>query len=145
MGCYSKCKSKCWATDRACRMDCLKACRGEWDKRVVFVKIQCAKFTDETFRNSTFKRHHDSRSTLEGLKIDMIFRIHLDYMHLYCLGIMKKLLLVWTAKAHHKRSNSQVQILPHKLTSYTKFFPRNFSRKTRPLSDLNPGRIANET
>jgi len=42
------------------------------------------------------KKHHIGVSILESLKINMILQVAIDYMHLVCLGVMKRLLQFWT-------------------------------------------------
>lgn len=51
--------------------------------------------TDDTFRNREDILHHnsrpDERGTLEHLNIDMIKNFPPDYLHVVCIGVVKKL------------------------------------------------------
>lgn len=49
--------------------------------------------SDKSFRSKEQEEHHIGASVLEKLDIDMVNQIALDYMHLVCLGVMKRLLL----------------------------------------------------
>ncbi|KYN06768.1 hypothetical protein ALC62_02276 [Cyphomyrmex costatus] len=55
----------------------------------------CKEKTNVSFRNQRQSCHHTGYSSLLNIKppIDMIICLPLDYMHLACLGIMKKLYL----------------------------------------------------
>ncbi|KYN15853.1 hypothetical protein ALC57_11934 [Trachymyrmex cornetzi] len=48
--------------------------------------------TDDTFKNRIHIEHHTGDSILEKLAIGMASQISLDYMHLICLGVVKRLL-----------------------------------------------------
>lgn len=50
---------------------------------------------DESFRNKQQEEHHTGDTILQELNIDMVIQIVIDYMHLICLGIMKRLLVFW--------------------------------------------------
>jgi hypothetical protein len=68
--------------------------KGKWMKRVVYPRNRVGLlYTDESFKNQTNSFHHDGISPLVDLKIGMISNIPLDYVHLICLGVVKKLLL----------------------------------------------------
>ena len=110
-------------------------CKGEWHRRVIF-RSTCEMYTEETFRSQKFEKHHEGDSPLLPLSMDMIFQIPLDYMHLCCLGIMKKLLLVWTSKTGYKLSATQQAIVSGRLVSFRKFTPNNFARKPRSLTEF---------
>ena len=62
--------------------------------------INCTERTNESFRNRKQCRHHNDKSPLLRIKslINMVSMFVLDFMHLLCEGIMKRLLLVWFVK-----------------------------------------------
>ncbi|CAG7686991.1 unnamed protein product, partial [Allacma fusca] len=76
---------------------CSKCCiTGEYrDNREVFIQTGCRRRTDESFRSHEDNEHHIGKSPLTQLQIDMINRVPLEYMHLICLGSVKKLLKLW--------------------------------------------------
>lgn len=56
--------------------------------------INCEERTDESFRRMSDSDHHSGQSILLRIipPIDMIKCFTLDFMHLCCMGVMKKLL-----------------------------------------------------
>lgn len=76
---------------------CLK-CIQEGDfvqNRVTYPEIHSMLRTNDTFKHRTQIGHHTGDSILEKLNIGMISQIPLDYMHLVCLGVMKRMLQLW--------------------------------------------------
>lgn len=47
------------------------------------------------FRNHKYEGHQQSKSVLADLKLGLISQVPLDYMHLVCLGVVKKLIRLW--------------------------------------------------
>jgi hypothetical protein len=68
---------------------------GDFDGKIVFLNEKAPLRTDATFRSQQQDEHHTGRTILEQLPIDMISTFPLDYMHLCCLGVMRKLLWEW--------------------------------------------------
>jgi len=99
---------KCFVCDRPARsfVKCIKghggyySCerctiRGErYNKRTVYISSNCDERSNRSFRNQDQPEHHINISPLiEIPQLDMINHFVLDFMHLCCLGIMKKLLI----------------------------------------------------
>jgi hypothetical protein len=114
--------------------------RGSWRKRVVYpVKPKADEYTDETFVNRCYESHHVSEipTPLESLDFGMITQIPLEYMHLCCLGVMKKFLILWAeGPLPHKISNKQQKIISDRLVMFSKRLPTEFFRKCRSLKEL---------
>lgn len=72
---------------------------------MTYPEINCAKRTNESFRNKIQEEHHVCQSILENLPIDMVNDFALDYLHLICLGVVKKLILFWLngSKIYHTK------------------------------------------
>ena len=51
--------------------------------------------TNESFRNRTDENYHKYDSPIEELPVDMVNAFPLDYLHVVCLGVMKRLLRMW--------------------------------------------------
>lgn len=51
--------------------------------------------TDEEYITCLDEDHHKGTSLLSLLPISMVSQVPFEYMHLVCLGIMKKLLSAW--------------------------------------------------
>jgi len=113
--------------------------KGEWiDGRVVYLDEEAERRDDDSFRNSAQDQHHTGESSLKDLPgVDMVFDFILDYMHLVCLGVMKKLLLHWIRGPFQTRLGaSKVQLISKRLLDLAEYFPREFARKPRSLSDI---------
>jgi hypothetical protein len=112
--------------------------RGKWAKRVIYTKNSLGTlYSDESFRDQVYSEHHEGISILTELKIDMISQIPLDYMHLVCLGTMKKMLLLWTSGPLSSRLGPRdILKISRRLISCKLQFPNDFNRKCRSLKDL---------
>lgn len=113
--------------------------RGKWYRnRVTYpIKDVADAYSNESFRQRWYESHHKGNSPLEKLMLDMVFQVPLDYMHLICLGIVKKLLTVWVeGPLPHKLSSKQIKCISGRLESFKQYIPSNFSRKCRGLNEL---------
>lgn len=77
-------------------------------------------------------------SLLEQIPVDMVLDIPLDFMHLICLGVMKRLLLLWcsNAKPPSKLSSRQISHISDNLSVIAPHVPCEFSRRCRSLLEL---------
>ncbi|XP_047133379.1 uncharacterized protein LOC105846009 [Hydra vulgaris] len=67
--------------------------KGSWEGRVVFNKEQeFRKRTDEDFSCQSYKKHQKYKSPLIAAGIKCVSGFCLDYMHLICLGAVKRIL-----------------------------------------------------
>lgn len=124
-------------------LSCSKCCaEGEWHGRVVFHETDVPKRTDHSFRSKAQPEHHTGVSILETLPINMIECFSLDYMHLVCLGIVRKLLWTWIRGALFVgtrrirlgwRSITQISA---RLVALASNVACDFARKPRSLSEL---------
>ncbi|XP_011155246.1 uncharacterized protein LOC105192669 [Harpegnathos saltator] len=62
------------------------------NQRVVYPDYDCHPRTDQSFREQRQKEHHLNMSPLLHIQppIDLIYSFPIDYMHMCCLGIIKK-------------------------------------------------------
>lgn len=82
---------------------------------------------------------HNGVSILENIpNLGMITNFPLEYMHLICLGVVKKLLLnIWLqGKPSHKLSNECITKISDLLLSLKSYVPIEFVRKTRSLDEV---------
>ena len=108
---------------------------GEYDDKVIFLECDCKRRTDHSFQNKLDPNHHSGVSPLERLGIGMVSAFPLDYMHLVLLGVMKKLLLLWTKGVKECRiSRDNYKILNQRLY-LNQNIPSEISRK--PRKNLN--------
>ncbi len=111
---------------------------GEWDGRIIFLKEDAALRDDTSFRSKCQEDYHTGTSVLEKLPIDMVKSFPLDYMHLVCLGVMRKLLWAWI-KGSYKASRlrgSDIDEISQYLIFVSAFIACEFSRKSRSLKEL---------
>jgi hypothetical protein len=112
--------------------------KGKWAKRVIYPKNKIGElYDDESFLEQIFSSHHEGVSPLTELRLGMISQIPLDYMHLICLGIMKKMLLTWISGTLSVRLGpKQIAELSRRMIIFKYCIPCNFNRKCRTLKDI---------
>jgi hypothetical protein len=112
--------------------------KGKWSNRVTYPKSKIGSlYSDTGFIDQINPNHHDGYSPLIKLRLGMISQIPLDYMHLICLGVMKKLLLTWTIGPLIVRLGpKQILCISRRLISMKSSISSEFNRKCRSLKDL---------
>ncbi|XP_029162883.1 uncharacterized protein LOC114934364 [Nylanderia fulva] len=106
--------------------------------RVVFPQTHNTLRTDDAFKNRAQPEHHTGDSILEKLHIGMISQIPLDYMHLVCLGVTKRLLQIWQrGNKHFRLSKECVNLISQHLMVIQPYIPVEFARKPRDLRDID--------
>lgn len=105
--------------------------------RVIFPETTATLRTDASFRKKVDEDYHKGTTPLEQLTMDLVSQIPLDYMHLVCLGVMKRLLLFWV------RGNKSVRLteenlskIEKKIQNFKAFVPKEFSRLPRSLQKV---------
>lgn len=79
-----------------------------------------------------------TQGILENLSIGMVSQIPLDYMHLVCLGVTKRLLQIWLRGNKHVRlSMDNIQKISGHLILIKPCIPFEFARKPRSLNDID--------
>ena len=68
---------------------------GIYDGKVVFPYDNAPLRTDEAFNAMSDEDHHVGPCPLNPLPIGFVSQFGLDYMHLACLGVTRRLLLYW--------------------------------------------------
>lgn len=92
---------------------------------------------NESFKNFLYDDHQYSVSILSSLSLGLITQVPLDYMHLLCLGVMKRLIRVWVDKGPKKCKLNfhRIEIISERLlTIGCSYYPKEFSRRPRPLN-----------
>lgn len=114
--------------------------KGSWHGgRVVFSNTIAQFRTDADFHSQKDKNHHIGNSPLCSLNLKMVSQFPLDFMHLVCLGVVKRLLFYWIkspCKKGFRLGQSAITQISEFLCQIGKNIPREFSRKTRSLSEL---------
>ena len=68
---------------------------GVYCNEVTFPLVDSDLRTDIQFDEMSDEDHHLGASPLSRLSIGMVSQFPLDYMHLVCLGVTRRLLLLW--------------------------------------------------
>lgn len=107
--------------------------------RMTFPDLNANIRTDESVRNLTDEDYHRT-CPLSLLKLDigLVSQVPLDYMHLICLGVMKKLLTFWV------KGNRSVRLFDTNITEIDKNIIKyrnqsviEFVRKPRSIKDID--------
>jgi hypothetical protein len=113
--------------------------KGMWVGRVTYPQVNHLELrTDIFFREQIQEEHHRFLSPFCNMPVDMVNKFPIDYMHQLCLGVMRKLLLVWIrGNRGVKMSAGEVEAVSKKLVELKPFVPRIFARKPRSLLEVD--------
>ncbi|XP_029676799.1 uncharacterized protein LOC115243742 [Formica exsecta] len=94
--------------------------------------------TDEDFLQQTDEKYHQGKTLLLQIpNIGLVSAVALDYMHLVCLGVTKKLLLLWMKGPLTVRiGNTNTNLISQRLIALKNSIPKEISRKPRSLSEI---------
>lgn len=94
--------------------------------------------TDDDFLMQRDEEYHRGETVLKEIpNFGLVSNVTLDYMHLVCLGVTKKILLLWMKGPLSVRIHGTIiNQISGKLLLYKKSTPREFSRKPRSLADI---------
>lgn len=105
--------------------------------RYVFNDINHSVRTDDEYVKCLDEDHHkEGTSPLSMLPIGMVSQVPFEYMHLVCLGVMKKLLSAWVLGKYSRSSKLSgrcIDTICARLSSITKYCPSDFVRRPRSL------------
>ncbi|KAK3913337.1 Halomucin [Frankliniella fusca] len=108
--------------------------------RTVFLNINAPLRTDEDFRLRRDEDHHNGdieiETPLEQINISMVSQFRLDTLHLVDIGVFKRWLMFLLGKyGANPRvlSNAEKAEISERITILTPSFPKEFSRRPRPL------------
>lgn len=108
------------------------------DNKVVFPDLKTPLRTDAQFKHMMDEEHHHGISLLQELGIGMVSSFVLDYMHLVCIGNVRKLVILWiNGPLRCQVSAATITIISGHLKSIKEHIPRNFSRKPRSLMEYS--------
>ncbi|GAA6081364.1 uncharacterized protein LOC113076649 isoform X1 [Tachysurus ichikawai] len=105
---------------------------------MTFPELNAKHRTDESFRQATAEKHHIQQSPLTDIGIGMVTCFPHDYMHLVCLGVMRRLLDLWistTGPLHCRISSIQASMVSDRLIALRNYIPCEFARRPRALAD----------
>jgi len=112
--------------------------KGEsYKRRVIFPESNAVLRTDESVVNKTHVQHHTSDTPLAKLKdfVGLCTDFPLDFMHLGCIGSLKKFLQMIELDEVLKISKEKYNEISQKLVALRKNIPEEFARKPRSLDE----------
>lgn len=100
--------------------------------------LPCSLRTDKLFAVNAYKNFQTGFSILNNIpKFLPISHTPLDYMHLLCLGVVKKMILLWIKFPFSVRINTRsINKISHLLILLRNFMPKDFVRRPRSLKDV---------
>lgn len=108
--------------------------------RIAFPDLNCAKRTDESFKNQSDDSYHAGTSVLSEIPhFGPVSAIPLEYMHLVCLGIILKMIKNWLSgpvKNRVRLPACSILEISQQLRSMRAFTPAEFCRKPRGLTEI---------
>lgn len=111
---------------------------GVWLNKVTYPEVDAQLRTDLAFDEMLDEDHHKGESPLKVLKVGMVSQFPLDYMHLVCLGVMKRMFLLWIKGPLNIRLGSRVILqMSSYLLRLKHHIPCEFSRKPRSVAELD--------
>ncbi|XP_052472877.1 uncharacterized protein LOC128029257 [Carassius gibelio] len=109
------------------------------ERRVVYLmKGTSEGRTDEVFNRAGYPDHQKQISPLVRAGILCVKQFPLDYMHLVCLGAMKRLLTyLWRGPVICRLSKAQREQVQMNISTLKQALPAEFSRQPRSMEDLD--------
>ena len=118
--------------------------RGSWLGKMMFPEVGARLRTDEAFQQGAEENnpHHNGPPSplLQHLGIKMVTQFPFDYMHMVCLGVMRRLLSVWLKSPVSKRlriGQLAISQISAALKHFEDYIPKEFSRKCRGLAEVD--------
>lgn len=108
------------------------------NNRMTFPELNATVRTDTSFSNAEDEDHHIQPSPFCEASVPMVSGFPHDYMHLVCLGVMRRLLDLWIGtcgKLHYRISSRQVAVISEKLLALRSYIPSEFARRPRGLDE----------
>lgn len=99
----------------------------------IFLGINHIHRSNDEYAKCIDEDHHkNGYSPLTRLPLGLVSNVTFDYMHLVCLGVMKKLLTTWVTGKYTKNtkfSARQLSLLSKRLQIIAAYCPREFARR----------------
>ena len=110
---------------------------GEWHNKMTFPHLNALLRTDESFKSMLHAKHHKVLTPLVELGVGLVSALSLDYMHLVCLRVTRRLLLIWIKGPLKCRQSSTVMNAISSLCALEKHVPCEFARRPRTLKEID--------
>jgi len=111
---------------------------GMWADKMTFPETVATLRTDQDFKDMTQEEHHLGTSPLAGLSAGLVSHFVLDYMHLVCLGVTRRLITTWIKGPLSTRLPTRSVIhISERLLRLRSAIPCEFARKPRALCEID--------
>lgn len=113
--------------------------RGQYCGKVIFPSVDDPLRSDEDFNAMADEEHHLITCPLNPLPIGCVTQFGLDYMHLACLGVMRRFLLYWKGPVGPlsvRLGRNSISELSKRMLLLAPLTPVEFARKPRTLDEL---------
>ena len=120
---------------------CERCCQeGEYvGRKVTYPEINSRLRSDADFLSQRNEDHHMPKlvSPLAAINIGLVSQVPLDYVHLVCLGVVRRLVSLWMKGDLECRLPShKINNISSNLLSLRNTMPRELSRKPRTMSEF---------
>ncbi len=106
--------------------------------RIVFSEQECTSRTDDGFSRVEYRNHQTDVSPFIAAGIPCVSSFVLDYMHMVCLGVVRRLLIYLTRGPKICRlSVKQKDAISQKLIALRGKMPSEFARQPRGLREID--------
>ena len=108
------------------------------NNRMTFPEANARARTDESFSNTEDEDHHIQPSPFYETSVPMVSGFPHDYMHLVCLGVVRRLLDLWIGTCgmlKSRISSRQVSLISAKLLALRMYIPSEFAQRPRGLDE----------
>ena len=112
---------------------------GEYLGKVIYPGTSAPLRTDVAFDEMTDEDHHSGICPLKPLSVGCVSQFGLDYMHLVCLGVVRRILLYWKGPIgplNVRLGSRAINELSQKLISLCPHIPSEFARRPRSLLEV---------
>ena len=112
--------------------------KGTWEGRAVFNSgVVSTLHSEEAFANYSYKKQQKGRTPLVDHGVSCINGFSLDYMHLVCLGVVKRNLhFLKNGPRQCKLSSGQLRWISENLLTLQGKMPSEFACQPRSLNEL---------
>ena len=99
----------------------------------------CPLRTDQAFDDLIDDEYHTSPCPLKPSPLGFVSQFVLDYMHLACFGVMRRLILYWeglSGPLHVRLGRTMICHVSSRLLYLSQFVPVEFARKPQSLDGV---------
>lgn len=118
--------------------------QGVWKGKMTFPETDAPRRTDAAFDAMLNIEHHLQPSPFRNLPVGMVSQFPLDYMHLVCLGVMKRLIWLWMKGPLINNCRIGIHVvrqISDSLLGLKNHLPREFSRKGRSIFEVERWKV----